>query len=184
MTTTLQIHTIDTAPERSQPLLRELQSSVGMLPNLAAAMAESPALLEGFLALRKIYHRASFTHAEIEVLSLTGAYENNCSWCMAFHSLMARKNGVSEDVIDALRAGRTPDHPRFGPLSDFAREMVQKRGVVSQEVSDRLLAVGYTRAQTLEVVLGMAFSMMANYTGHFANAPLDAPFQAHKWQRN
>jgi AhpD family alkylhydroperoxidase len=182
--TTLQVHTIDSAPERSRALLRRLESSVGMVPSLAAAMAESPALLEGFLAVREIYHRASFTPAEIEVLSLTSAYENGCTWCMAFHSAIATMKGVPADVIQALREGGRPDHPRLGPLSEFAREMVRTRGEVSQDVHDRLLAAGFTRAQTLEVVLGMAFSLMANYAGHLANAPLDAPFQAHAWQRN
>jgi hypothetical protein len=35
--------------------LRTLQSAVGPIPNLAATMAESPALLHGFLALRELY---------------------------------------------------------------------------------------------------------------------------------
>lgn len=43
-----QIHTIDSAPERSKPLLQMLQTSVGMIPNLAATMAESTELLKGF----------------------------------------------------------------------------------------------------------------------------------------
>ena len=35
-------HSIETAPKDSQPLLRSLKENVGMIPNLAAAMAESP----------------------------------------------------------------------------------------------------------------------------------------------
>jgi len=32
-------------------------------------------------------------------------------------------------------------------------------------------------------VLGMAFSLMANYAGHFVNPPLDQPLEAHAWHR-
>jgi AhpD family alkylhydroperoxidase len=181
--TNFQIHTYDTAPERSVPLLRKLESTVGMVPSLAAAMSESPALLEAFLAVREIYQRSGFSGAEIEVLSLTGAFENNCEWCMAFHTMVATNKNVPTEVIAALRSGQTPPHPRFGPLSDYAREMVRTRGGVSQATLDRLLAAGYTRAQSLDVVLGMAFSVMANYSGHISNAPLDAAFQAHAWKR-
>jgi len=175
-------HSIDTAPEASRPLLRGLQEGLGMIPNLAAAMAESPQLLRGFLAVREIYQGGTFTPAEVQILSLTAAFENGCAWCMAFHTLMAGKEGVSQESIDALRGGRSPVEPRLGPLSDFAREMVRRRGAVRSTDLERFLGAGYTRAQALEVVLGMAFSLMANYAGHLAEAPLDEPLQPHLWQ--
>ena len=177
------IHTLDSAPEASKPRLLALQQSVGMIPNLAAGMAESPSLLEGFLAIRETYQNGTFSGAEIEVLSLTSAFENGCTWCMAFHSLMARKKGVSAEVVNALRAGRSPDDARFGPLSDFARAMVRGRGSVGEAERTRFHDAGYTPAQALEVVLGMAFSLMANYSGHLVNAPLDQPLEAHAWHR-
>lgn len=48
------IHTVESAPPASQPLLQGLREQVGFLPNLAASMAESPALLQAFLSLRTI----------------------------------------------------------------------------------------------------------------------------------
>jgi hypothetical protein len=53
-------HSVDSAPENSKPLLRGLQEDLGMIPNLAAAMAESPQLLQGFLAIRDIYQGGPF----------------------------------------------------------------------------------------------------------------------------
>jgi AhpD family alkylhydroperoxidase len=179
---TYQTHSIDTAPEASKPLLRGLQEGLGMVPNLAATMAESPQLLQGFLAVREIYQGGTFSPAEIQVLSLTAAYENGCAWCMAFHTLMARKEGVSPESIEALREGRSPVEPRFGVLSDFARTMVRRRGAMESADVERLCNAGYTRAQALEVVLGMAFSLMANYAGHLADAPLDEPLKPYAWQ--
>jgi AhpD family alkylhydroperoxidase len=177
------IHTIDSAPERSKPLFVALKQAVGMVPNLAAGMAESPQFLEGFLTVREIYGKGTFSGGEIEVLSLTAAFENDCGWCVAFHSLMAGKNAVPVDVIDALGAGRSPEDTRLGPLSDFARAMVRGRGAVGEPERERFHAAGYTRAQALEVVFGMGFSLMANYAGHLVNPPLDQPLQAHEWHR-
>lgn len=175
------IHTLDTAPEASRPLLAELAASVGLVPNLAAGMAESPSLLRGFLAVRQIYASGTFTPAEIQVLSLTAACENGCAWCMAFHTMAALGADVSRASVDALRAGAAPGDPRLGALSDFARGMVRSRGAVSPAELERFLAAGYTRAQALEVVLGMAFSLMANYAGHLVDAPLDEPLRPHRW---
>jgi AhpD family alkylhydroperoxidase len=179
---TYPVHSLESAPADSKPLLHDLKASVGMIPNLAAAMAESPQLLQGFLAVRDIYHGGTFTPAEIQVLSLTAAFENGCSWCMAFHTMLARKEGVSQESIDALRDGRTPVEPRLGALSDFARLMVRRRGDIGGADLERFCAAGYTRAQALEVVLGMGFSLMANYAGHLANAPLNEPMKPYVWQ--
>src|SRR6185295_5112109 len=107
-----QVHSIETAPEGSKPLLTSLKENLGMVPNLAAAMSESPQLLAGFLAVRDIYTGGTFTSGEIQVLSLTAAYENECAWCMAFHTLMALKDGVSQEDVEALRAGLSPSEPR------------------------------------------------------------------------
>jgi AhpD family alkylhydroperoxidase len=175
-------HSIETAPKDSQPLLRSLKENVGMVPNLAAAMAESPQLLKGFLTVRDIYQAGTFTGAEIQVLSLTAASENDCAWCVAFHTMMAHKEGVSAESITALREGRAPVEPRLAVLSDFARSMVRQRGAVSETELERFCAAGYSRAQAMEVVLGMAFSLMANYAGHLANAPLDEPLKPYAWQ--
>jgi hypothetical protein len=43
---------------------------MGMIPNLAGAMAESPQLLEGFLKVREILYGGIFTPAEVQVLGL------------------------------------------------------------------------------------------------------------------
>lgn len=48
------VHTIDSAPDGSKGALTALLSGIGMIPNLAAAMSESPELLRGFLAIREI----------------------------------------------------------------------------------------------------------------------------------
>lgn len=176
------VHTVDSAPEGSKEALQALQATVGFVPNLAAAMAESPELLKGFLAIRQIYEGGAFTPGEIQVLSLTAAYENDCEWCMAFHSFMAHNAGVPAESVAALRSGRSPLEPRLRALSDYARGMVRRRGSVNREELQRLLDAGYTRAQAMEVVLGMAFSLMANFAGHLADAPLDEPFKPYAWQ--
>jgi len=181
--TKFRIHTIESAPEGSKPQLEALRASFGFIPNLAAAMAESPELLRGFLAVRDIYRTGTFTAAEVQVLSLTAAFENDCAWCMALHTLMAVQTGVSEADVRALREGRAPTTARLGALSDFARKMVRERGAVGARDIERLCGAGYTRAQALEVVLGMAFSLMANFAGHLVDAPLDEPLIPHAWER-
>jgi AhpD family alkylhydroperoxidase len=175
------IHTPETAPAEAREALRALAASVGLVPNLAATMASAPGLLRGFLALREIYAAGTFTPADIQVLSITAATENECAWCVAFHTAMALQAGVDRATVDALRARRTPADSRHAALSDFARAMVRGRGKVGEAEKRRFVAAGFTSAQALEVVLGMGFSLLANYAHHLTQAPLDSFLAPHAW---
>ena len=147
--TTYAVHTLESAPEMAADGLRTLQSAVGLIPNLAATMAESPALLNGFLALRELYATTGFSAGEVQVLSLTAAYENDCAWCVAFHTAMALKEGVDRDAIDALRQGTAPTDERLAALSSFARAMVRNRGAVDTPALQAFLAAGYRSGRRL-----------------------------------
>jgi uncharacterized peroxidase-related enzyme len=176
-----EVHTVDTAPEESKPLLRNLKGAIGMIPNLAAAMAESPELLKGFLTIRQIFYGGTFTPGEIQVLALSNALENGCRYCVAFHSTMALKEGVDNDTVEALRAGRSPQEPRLQALSNFSRALVRHRGHVTEDDLQQFLAAGYSKAQALEVVLGVAVSVLPNFAHHLTQCAVDEPFRAQAW---
>ena len=176
------VHTIETAPQGSKPLLQGLQDSIGIIPNLAASMAESPELLKGFVAIRDIFYAGTFSPAQVQVLALTNAFENGCDYCMAFHTTLALKEGVSKEALDALRAGRSPQEPAFHALSEFSRALVKRRGHVSGEELQRFFAAGYSKAQALEVVLGVAVSILPNFAHHLTQCPVDDVFSAHTWR--
>jgi uncharacterized peroxidase-related enzyme len=179
--TTFEVHSVETAPPKAQPVLTALQKQLGMIPNLAAAMAESPQLLEGFTAIRKLFYSGSFSPAEIQVLALTNAYENGCRYCMALHSTFALQEGVSKESVDALRQGCSPLEVKLSVLSDFSRKLIQKRGNVSEADLEFFQAAGFTKAQALEVVLGIAVSILPNYAHHLTQCPVDEPFSAQLW---
>jgi AhpD family alkylhydroperoxidase len=183
MTSTYATHTPESAPALAADGLRLLQATVGLVPNLAATMAESPALLNGFLALRGLYAQTGFSGGEVQVLSLTAAVENDCSWCVAFHTAMALKEGVDRQAVDALRRGDAPADVRLSALSRFARAMVRNRGAVDAPTQLAFLAAGYSQRQALDVVMSMAFSLMANYAAHLTHPTLDEFLQPHAWRR-
>ena len=176
------VHTLRAAPEQSKPLLERLQKAVGMIPNLAATMAESPALLQGFVQLRELQAAGTFSPGEVQVLSLTNAFENNCDYCMALHSALALGAGVAPEGVAALRAGRAPAEPRLEALSDFSRKLVRERGAVSQADLAAFLTAGFTKAQALEVVLGVAVSILPNFAHHLTQCPIDDVFRPQVWE--
>jgi uncharacterized peroxidase-related enzyme len=180
--TKFKVYTLESAPESAKPALQKLQDSVGIIPNLAGAMSESPTLIEAFVTLRGIYQSGSFSPVEREVISISNAVANQCSWCVAAHSTFAQKANTPPDVLQALRAGQSPADPHLKALSEFARKMTITRGQLSDADLQGFLAVGYSKAQALEVIVGVAVSVLANYANHLADVPLDEFLQPQAWK--
>jgi uncharacterized peroxidase-related enzyme len=179
--TTYNVYTIESAPEAAKPALQKLKDKVGLIPNLAGAMSESPTLIEAFVALREIYQNGSFSPIEREVISLSNAVANRCGWCVAAHSTFAHKANTPPEVVEALRTGQPPVEPRLKALSEFARKMTITRGQLNEAELKGFLAAGYSKAQALEVIVGVAVSVLANYANHLADAPLDEFLQPQAW---
>ena len=175
------IHTLDTAPAESRSALDALRQEIGFLPNLAATMAASPTLIEGFTTLRSILGRSSFSAVERETISLVVSFENNCTYCMAAHSTFAKKAGISEPALEALRAGGQPTDERLRALSTFTRHVLNTRGYATVEATQAFLDAGFTPAHALSTIAVVAFTTLANYAHNLTGCAIDPQFQPQLW---
>jgi uncharacterized peroxidase-related enzyme len=178
------VHTIDSAPETAKPILEQLQQGFGFVPNLAATMAGSPAVLEAYVGLVGSFGRSSFGPIERELIAMTTSFENSCNYCMAAHSTFAKAQGASEADLEAIRAGKPPDDLLLAALVHFTRQLVHKQGQVSDADIQDFLRAGFTEAQILEVLIGISQSNMANLIYRLTGASLDEGFQAQKWAQS
>jgi alkylhydroperoxidase family enzyme len=176
------VHTIETAPAQSRPVLAQLHDTFGLIPNIAGTMAASPVLINGFIGLFERVHSSSLTEAQIQTLLLTNAVTNASEWAVAFHSALALKQGVSAADVDAMRHARAPADARLAALSTLARTLIDKRGRIAQDDEARFLAAGFEREQVLEVIAVVAASTITNYTGSVTQPPLEAQFGEHAWR--
>jgi len=179
--TEFNIHTVESAPQGSKPALEQLKKQVGFIPNLAATMAESPYLLEAFTSLRAIYGRGTFTPVEREALALAVSFDNNCTYCMAAHSTFAKMNGIPEDDLSLLRAGKSPSSPRLRAITALTRQILRSNGHLASEDIQGFLRAGFSQAQLLEVLVGISTTAIANYTHNIAKTPIDEAFQPQSW---
>jgi AhpD family alkylhydroperoxidase len=179
---TYPIHTIASAPESSKPVLEELQKSFGVIPNLAAAISNSPKLLTAFAAVFQQVHSSSLTEQEIQIVLLTDAVANSCTYAVAFHTALALQQGVSSEETDAIRARLVPKDRRFAALSILAQILIEKRGHLSERELDAFLAAGFTQEQILEVIAIVAASTITNYAGSVTHPPLEDQFQQFAWR--
>ena len=179
---TYQIHNIETAPDKSKPLLELFTGVVGFVPNLAGAIANSPVLANSLLGLFQNVHNGSFTEPEVQVLLLTNAVTNSCNWAVAFHTALGLKEGVNPEDVKAIRERRLPSQQRYAALSRFAKTLIEKRGHVSDDDLTTFLEAGFEKEHALEVLAVVAASSITNYAGSITNPPLEAFLQEHAWR--
>jgi uncharacterized peroxidase-related enzyme len=178
------VHTLETAPEGSRPVLARLKSEIGFIPNLAAAMAESPALLESFATLRAVNGRSSsLPAADRELASIAVAREYGCTYCVAAHSLFASMAGVSENVIGDVRDGRKPDDARAATITAMAARIVRANGRLGPDEVRSFTEGGFAPRQLLDLFATIAQVTLASQAFLLAGTPLDAAFQPRQWEK-
>ncbi|USI73505.1 carboxymuconolactone decarboxylase family protein [Sphingomonas morindae] len=176
-------HTIDSAPEAARPIFEGVRSAFGFVPNLQSYMAEAPELLAGYTALWDLFSKSTLTAHEQQVVYLTANFENECHYCMAGHTTLAKMQKMEAGVIEALRAGTPLPDARLEALHRFTTLVVRNRGWVDAADVDAFIAAGFTKRNVLEVVLGVATKVMSNYTNHLVHTPLDAFMKGNEWSK-
>jgi AhpD family alkylhydroperoxidase len=177
-------HTIASAPGNSKPALEQLQKAFGVVPNIAGAIANSPKLVNALVGVFQQVHSSSLTEPEIQIVLLTDAVANSCTYAVAFHTGLALKQGVSSEETEAIRERRAPKDKRSAALFSMAKALIEKRGHISDQEYDAFIATGFTSEQVLEVIAIVAASTITNYAGTIANPPLDEPFRPYAWRAN
>ncbi len=176
------VHTVDTAPEKSVAFLQGAQQAFGFVPNLIGVLAESPAAVEAYLTLSKIFDKSSLSPVERQVAILSISRVNECDYCMASHSVIASMQKVPADVIQAIRNDKPIADEKLEALRTFAVSLIEKRGWLSESDVDTFRSAGFSQAQVFEVVLAASLKTLSNYTNHLTETPLDDAFASRAWQ--
>ncbi len=169
----------DQVAAESRPILEKVRKGFGFVPNLFAAFANSPILLEGYLALDAVYSKGTLSPAERQLALLTASVVNECAYCTAAHSTLAKGMlKVFATVVAAVRAGQPVADEKLNALVNLTRKFVQSRGHLAAETIQSFLEAGYRSDQIGEVLIGVALKTTSNYTHHLSPLEIDAPFES------
>ena len=171
------------APAGARPTLETAKKEMGQIPNIYRYMADSPELLEGYRYLRGLLGQTSFSAVEQELVLLTINFEHGCNYCMAGHSFRAKKVGMDDAVLEALRAGKPVPDAKLEALHAFTIRMVAERAWVGDAAVQAFLDAGYSRRNIMEIVLAISTKVLTNYSNHFFDAPLNDFLEPFAWSK-
>lgn len=171
------IHTPSTeqTPTASLPFLAAVQAQLGVVPNLMKVVGNSPAALEGYLALNGALGKGTLGAKTGERIALAVAEFNGCSYCLSAHSYLASNLAkLDDDEIGKNRQGNSSD-PKAGAAVRFALQVAKARGHVSDADVATVKEAGFSDAETIEIVLHVALNTLTNYVNEVAKTEIDFP---------
>lgn len=163
-----------TAQGRTKELLDTVQQAFGMIPNTAKVMANSPAVLDSFLAFSTAMGKVQIGGKLHNQVKLTTSETNSCNYCTSILSAVAPSAGLSAYDILAGRTGNSEDRRTKAALA-FANDVLESRG----KVNDRQLAAvrdaGFGDAEIVEIVASVVLGCFTNFLNNVADTELDIP---------
>ncbi|HWX03881.1 carboxymuconolactone decarboxylase family protein [Collimonas sp.] len=164
------------ASGQAAELFGAIKSAAGKVPNAYATVGgNSPVALAAALGLDATLKKSSLNAQEIEVIRLAVSEAAACEYCLAAHTLMGKKNGLSRAAILGVRHGQPSGDARNDALANFARSLVTTRGTVAPEVLAAVREAAFSDAQIVDTALVIAAISFTNLVNRINDTTLDFP---------
>ena len=157
-----------------QATLSAVKAKIGTVPNLISTFAQSPAALNGYLALSDALGKGVLTAKQREIIALAVAQANECRYCLSAHTLMGKGAGLSQEGIRKAREGKA-ESALDNAIASFARRVVDTRGQVSDADLATARSAGLGDSHIVEVTANVAINVLTNYTNNVALTDIDVP---------
>jgi uncharacterized peroxidase-related enzyme len=164
----------ENANPKALEIVTAVKKALGIVPNMVATMAQSPAVAHAYVGFSHALAQGSLSAKSRERLALVVAQENACDYCLAAHTFLGGKAGLSEHEILDNRRGIS-DEPKVAAALAFARKLVQSRGQVSDADVASLREHGFTDGEIAEIIANVALNIFTNYFNIAASVEIDFP---------
>lgn len=162
------------AAKKSQELLAAVEKKLGVVPNMMKTMAHSPAVLDAYLSFSAALSATKLSAKLREQIALTVGEVNDCGYCVAAHSFLGGKAGLSPSDVESARRATSAD-PKSAAILAFARELVLRRGEARDSDLRALRDAGVSDAEITEIVATVALNVFTNWFNHVTDPVIDFP---------
>lgn len=165
----------EVASGKTKDLFTAIEGKLGMVPNMMRTMGNSSAVLEGYLNLSSALGASSIGVKTGNLIAMTVAELNACNYCLSAHSFIGEKLvGIDAQTLSEAREVKSTNAKTQAALN-FAKEVVLKKGGVSNADVQAVKNAGYTEGEVAEIVAHVALNIFTNYLNKTANTAIDFP---------
>jgi uncharacterized peroxidase-related enzyme len=159
---------------KTKELFNAVQGSLGMVPNMTKVMANSPAVLEGYLGLSGALGKGFLDVQIREQIALVTAQANHCDYCLSAHTAIGKLVGLNEQQIVGSRKGHGSTDRATAALT-FATQVLDGKGQVSDENLQAVRNAGFSDGEVAEIFANVALNVLTNYFNIAAAVDIDFP---------
>ncbi|MFI6323964.1 carboxymuconolactone decarboxylase family protein [Nonomuraea sp. NPDC050556] len=168
----------ETATDQAAELLADVHRFLGVTPNLALAMANSPAVLKAYLDSAGALRGGELPESIRARIAVLVAQENRCDYGLSAHIHIGTKvTGLTREEMADAREGRASDARASAALA-LATALLRGRGAVTD--ADLAVAGAHlTHGEIAEVVANVALNIFTTYLGKAGRVAVDWPLVRH-----
>jgi uncharacterized peroxidase-related enzyme len=170
----LTVVTPEKATGETKELYDVIKRAVSAVPNMYQGVGSSAPALESVPHIGEALKRGGLTAAEIEAIKLVVSEAYGCTYCLAAHSMLGKKAGLTDQEVINIRRGGS-QQPKVAALVKFVSATIQPQARVSDEQLRALKAAGYSDAQITEALLTVAQTVFTNLFNRVHETTLDLP---------
>ncbi|MFF5427764.1 MULTISPECIES: carboxymuconolactone decarboxylase family protein [unclassified Streptomyces] len=178
----MHLHTVDPeeATGEAATLFTATHQVLGVVPNLTRVMANSPAVLKGYVGVVSALSAEGTLSAGVrERIALLVAQENRSDYCLSVHAFRGtRLAGLTSAESARARHGEAED-PWAAAVLDLAAVVVRNHGVVSDAHLDTARRAGLSDGHVVEVIAHVALGVFTAYLATAARVEIDWPLVRH-----
>jgi len=137
-------------------------------------MANSPAVLEGYLSFSGTLAGGALEAKLREQIALEVGEQNSCQYCVSAHTAIGKMTGLSDAEIEAAR-GASSTSPKNASALRFAHLLVDKHGRISDADLDAVRAAGFSDTEIAEIIAHVALNIFTDYFNIAARVEVDFP---------
>jgi uncharacterized peroxidase-related enzyme len=163
-----------TSTGKARELLDVVKRKLGLVPNMTRAMANSPAVLDGYLQFSAALGKGVLSAKTREQIALAVSQANGCDYCLAAHSAIGKMVGLTDDQIRDGRLGTAVDRGTDA-LIRFALKVTDSRGRVADRDVQDVREAGFDDGAIAEVVANVALNVFTNYFNSVVDTEIDFP---------
>lgn len=166
-----------TATGQTKDLLDAVKAGLGVVPNFLRVLANSPTALQSFLGFHGIAGHGALDHQTQERIALAVAEQNGCDYCLAAHSAIGRKAGLSAADILSARLGSADDAKANAAIA-FSSALLRDLGNVSDAEFEAVRQAGHSDAEIVEIIAHTALNIFTNVLNKAVQVEVDFPAAA------
>jgi uncharacterized peroxidase-related enzyme len=164
-----------TADGELADLFGSVKAGLGAVINMTKAMANSPALLNGYWGFAGALNAGVLPARTREMLALTVAQANSCGYCLSAHAYLAEHVAhLDAETVSAARKADNAD-PKTAAILELAATIVDSRADLADGDLDRARAAGVTDQEIAEVIGHVGINILTNYFNKVAGVDIDFP---------